>query len=84
MWTFKSISDYYIEKESVVKEDSLIFMIKSALLSNGYRIHSIIPEEQCILAKRGLRGNEWNTRAGVYYKIENNIKIIFPNIGKQL
>jgi hypothetical protein len=69
-WTLKTSNEFYLESPKVIDEDDMINLISQALKNNGYRISIADKNNQYVIGKRGLRGNEWNTRTGVYYKID--------------
>ncbi|MBK8805697.1 MAG: hypothetical protein IPO21_03205 [Bacteroidales bacterium] len=70
-WTLETSYEYYIEENFTLEKIKLIGLITNALKNNGYRIFISDQDSQYIIGKRGLRANEWNTRTGVYYKIDS-------------
>jgi hypothetical protein len=43
----------------------------------GFKIKRNDPSEKVIIAKRGLKLNEWNSVAGIYYKLNTNSTDIY-------
>lgn len=77
-WTAETSNEYYFEKNKVISETDLRFIILAGLKDNGYRSYGLNQQNDCVLAKRGLRANEWNSITGVYYQLDNkdqNIQI---------
>ena len=75
-WTFNTVSEYYIKSNSV--NDSLIFnSLKTALINNGFSVKLMDRAKHTILAKSGLKGNEWNTIVGIYYNIGSSESEIY-------
>ena len=77
-WTFKTSNEYYIETPRLINDDDMINLISRALKEKKYKIFVADKNNKYVIGKRGLRSNEWNTRTGVYYridKVENKIQI---------
>ena len=77
-WTLKTSNEYYFETPRLINDDDMINLISRALKEKGYKIFIADKNNKYVLGKRGLRSNEWNTRIGVYYKInkvENKTQI---------
>ncbi len=68
-WTTAGSNEYYFEKNFTVKDDLIFDIISEALLDEGYKIVVADNKNQFFTGKRGIRLNEWNSRIGVYYKI---------------
>ena len=68
-WTFETANEYYIEKSQTVNDTVLFSIIEKALVEKGYKIKSSDRENKAVIAKRGLRFNEWSSVTGVYYNI---------------
>jgi len=69
-WTLETSNEYYFEKQKLIQDDDLIKFISQALMNDGYKIFIADKSNNYVIGKRGLRANEWNTRTGVYYKID--------------
>jgi len=81
-WTYKSKSEYFIDKDITISENDLIEKITTSLKKHNYLIYLNNKHENLIIGKRGLRANEWNSRVAVYYRINEksrNIKILIKN-----
>lgn len=69
IYTFKSTDEYYLEIPKLLREEYLVRIISNSLKNNGYTIFIADIDNRYVIGKRGLRANEWNSRTGVYYKI---------------
>lgn len=69
-WTLETSNEYYIVTQKLIQDDDLIKFISQALKDNGYKIFVADKNNDYVIGKRGLRANEWNTRTGVYYRID--------------
>ena len=80
-WTLETSNEYYIETQKLLNENDLIDLISQALKNNGYKIFVTDKNNDYLIGKRGLGANEWNTRTGVYYRIDtaNNKTQIYIN-----
>ena len=78
-WTLNTSNEYYFEKETNVDEAKLVESIKNSLKSYNYRIAISNSESKCIIGKRGMVANEWNSITAVYYKITPNRLQVYLN-----
>lgn len=78
-WTSKTSNEYYFENENSIDEAKLIETIKSSLKSYSYSISVSNIENQCIIGKRGMMANEWNSITAVYYKIQQSKIQVYLN-----
>ena len=80
-WTLETSNEYYIETQKLINDDDLINLISEALKDKGYKIFVADKNNDYVIGKRGLRANEWNTKTGVYYRInsEKNTTQIYIN-----
>lgn len=68
--------EYYIESK-ITNDTVVIQAITNTLKKQGFKIKTVDKNRCAIIAKRGLRANEWKTIAGIYYQIENGITKIY-------
>ena len=73
-WTSKTSNEYYLTTK-LRDENKLEEIIKISLLTNGYRLIHVDTLQNSIIGKRGLRANEWNCIAGVYYQLVDSAEI---------
>ena len=73
-WTVETSNEFYFETNRTISDLNLIQLISESLMEQGYRIYSTDIDNKYIIGKRGLRANEWNTKTGVYYKINTEKK----------
>ena len=66
-WTFKTGSEFYFEIKQI-DEIELVNYMKMGIQSVNYKIKIIDTLNNVIIAKRGLRANEWKSIFGIYYK----------------
>lgn len=71
-WTSNTSNEYYFERDIIVSEKELTYIIQRILRDNGYSIYSISLENDNVFGKRGMYANEWSSITGVYYKINPN------------
>jgi hypothetical protein len=77
-WNSKTGFEYYIKAN--VTEDSLIIKaITGAMMSEGFSIKLLDITNCAILGERGLKANEWNSVAGVYYQKNNDFCEMYIN-----
>ena len=77
-WNSKTGFEYYIKAN--VSEDSVIIKaITGAMMSEGFSIKLLDKTNCAILGERGLRANEWNSVAGVYYRKNENSYEMYIN-----
>ena len=77
-WNSKTGFEYYMKTN--VADDSIITQaITGAMKSEGFQIKFIDKNNGAILGKRGMRANEWNSVAGVYYAKFNEGYEIYVN-----
>lgn len=70
IWRSKTRFDFYLK--SIETNKRLINQaILAALKNNGYKVFRTDTVGNVLLARRGLRANEWNAIAGIYYQIQN-------------
>jgi hypothetical protein len=69
-WTSNTSNEYYFEKQIDIDEIKLIETIEYALRSYHYSIEVSNPENNCVIGKRGMMANEWNSITAVYYNIQ--------------
>lgn len=80
--TNETTNEHYLSTDRAIKKDSLIHVIIQALNAEGYkRVLKNDSANNCIVAKRGLKANEWSSLTGVYFKIneQNNNTQIYIN-----
>ncbi len=70
--TSKTMNEYCFEKSKIYSEDAILRAIDKGLRTSGYVIRKYDALEKFVLADRTLRANEWNSFAGIYYKIEES------------
>src|SRR5882672_2365517 len=70
-WNSKTGFEYYM-KTNIVDDSVIIQAITGAIQSEGFHIKLIDKNNGTILAKRGMRANEWNSVTGVYYSKVND------------
>lgn len=78
-WTLNSSNEYYFEKETNIEEGKLIETIKNGLRSYNYSIPVSNLENKCIIGKRGMVANEWNSITAIYYRIQPNKIQVYLN-----
>ncbi len=71
-WTTATSNEYYLNKHFNGSETELVNFIKYALEAHGYSIIKSDVPNKYLIAKRGMRQNEWGSLTGVYYKLEDN------------
>lgn len=76
LWTSNTSNEYYFEKEIDITEDLLLLNIEKALNANAYSVNYKSKDDKCLIAKRGMKANEWNSVTGVYYRLENSDKLV--------
>jgi hypothetical protein len=69
VWTFKTSTEYYLETSTPLTQDTLITIIRQALISRKYTIHSDTPDKGYITASHAMTANEYYYVTGVYYKL---------------
>lgn len=65
-WNSKTGFEFYL-KTNTADSSAIRQAITDALTGEGFQIKFIDENNGTILSERGLRGNEWNSVAGVYY-----------------
>ena len=72
LWTGKTSSEYFLERDSAYREADLGIIIRRGLKGLGYVVdeRNSVPGTNRIVAQRGMHANEWNSITGVYYKID--------------
>ena len=68
IWTFKTQNEYYLETSAPITQETLIKMIRQALMIRKYSLNTINVEDTRITASHGMSGNEWSYVTGVYFK----------------
>ncbi|HKR03311.1 MAG TPA: hypothetical protein VJY62_01640 [Bacteroidia bacterium] len=69
-WNVKTGFEYYL-KTNVADDSVIVQAITGAMKSEGFKIEIADEDHGAILGERGMRANEWNSVAGVYYKKAN-------------
>lgn len=69
VWSFKTSTEYYLETATPLTQDTLITIIRQALISRKYAIQSASPDKGCITASHAMTMNEYYYVTGVYYKL---------------
>ena len=76
IWTLQSSNEYYFERETNIEESKLIDTLKNSLRSYRYSILVSNIENKCVIGKRGIDANEWNSITAIYYrKLPNKIQV---------
>lgn len=72
LWTGKTSNEYFLERDTIYPEADLNIIVRNALSKMGYSVdkRNAVPGTNCILGKRGMYANEWNSITGVYYRID--------------
>ena len=68
IWTFKTQNEYYLETSVPVTQETLIKMIRQALLMRNYKLNTINVEDTRVTASHGMSANEWSYVTGIYFK----------------
>lgn len=68
--TSKTSNTYCIQKSKAYVEEDILRVINNAYKLNSFVVTKLDRAENCVFAERGLRTNEWNSIAAVYYKID--------------
>jgi hypothetical protein len=68
IWTFKTSNEYYLETSVPVTQETIIKMIRQALLVRNYKLNTISVEATRVTASHGMSVNEWAYVTGVYFK----------------
>ncbi|MES2765877.1 MAG: hypothetical protein V4642_08420 [Bacteroidota bacterium] len=70
--------EYYL-KTNILDDSLILHSIIDGLNDEGFSIKFIDENNGAVLAKRGMRANEWNSVAGVYYQKINDGFEIYVN-----
>lgn len=70
-WSTETSNEYYFETNKVIDEDILFDSMIESLRNTGYAVKPFNRENNCVLGVRGIRGNEWRSIVGIYFKNDN-------------
>ena len=68
--TSKTLNEYCFERAKVYTEEEIIKALDKAVKLSNYTVIKFSTTEKVVFADRGLRANEWNSFAGIYYRID--------------
>ena len=69
-WSDRTMFEYYL-KSNIVNDSVLLQAITGSLEAFDYKIKIKDLKERAIVGQRGLKGNEWKSVVGVYYRTTN-------------
>ena len=70
--TSKTVNEYCILKTKIFSEENILKATEKALKKQGFVILRFDDTEKIVFAQRDLRANEWQSFAGIYYRIDQN------------